>query len=54
MLVIGARIHKMLNRIANRKDFDLGLRCLSRPFWQVTCDIYDNMKQALALFMNFI
>ena len=36
MWVIRAGIHKMLVRIANREDpFDLGLRCLSRPFWPV-------------------
>ena len=38
MLVIKAGIHKMLVKIANRKDPDqtanLGLRCLSRPFKQ--------------------
>ena len=39
MLVIRAGIHKMLVRIANRegpdqkKQSDLGLPCLSRPFW---------------------
>ena len=41
MLVIRAKIHKMLVRIANsadpdslKKQSDLGLHCLSRPFWQ--------------------
>ena len=39
MLVIRAGIHKMLVRIANREDpdkkqYDLGLHCLTRPFWQ--------------------
>ena len=41
MLVIRAFIHKMLVRIANREDPDqtasspdLGLHCLSRPFYQ--------------------
>ena len=34
MLVINAGIHKMLVRIANREDPDLGLLSLSRPFWQ--------------------
>ena len=39
MLVFTAGIHKMLLRIANREDpyqtaSDLGLPCLSRPFWQ--------------------
>ena len=29
--------HNMFVRIANRKDPDLGLHCLSRPFWQATC-----------------
>ena len=37
MLVIRAGIHKMLVRIANREDLkeqsDMGLLCLSRPFW---------------------
>ena len=41
MLVIGARIHKMLVGIANREDADqnhsdLGLLYLSRSFWQAT------------------
>ena len=44
MLVIRAGIYKMLVRIANRetsdqtlkKQSDLGLRCLARPFWQIT------------------
>ena len=45
MLVFGARTHKTLVRIANRehpdhptsaKASDLGLPCLSRPFWQAT------------------
>ena len=37
MLVIRARIHKMLVRMTNREDSDLGLPCLSRPFfWQAT------------------
>ena len=34
-----AGIHKMLVRIANRKDLDktdLGLHCLCMPFWQTT------------------
>ena len=38
--LIRAGIHKMLIRIANRKDtqkqFDLGLRCLTMTFWQTT------------------
>ena len=43
MLVFTACIHKMLVRVANREDpdqtvlkkqSDLGLPCLSRPFWQ--------------------
>ena len=38
MLVIRADVHKMLVRIANREDpfqsADLGLHCLSKPFWQ--------------------
>ena len=29
-------IHKTFIRIANREDPDLGLLCLSRPFWQAT------------------
>ena len=29
-------MHKMLVLIANREDPDLGLRCLSRPFWLAT------------------
>ena len=36
MLNIKAGIHKMLARIANREDpnqTDLGLHCLSRPFF---------------------
>ena len=40
MLVFRAGIHKMLAIIANRqlpdKQFDLGLHCLSRLFWQTT------------------
>ena len=41
MLVIGAGFHKLLVRIANREDrdqkqSDLGLCCLSVPFWQAT------------------
>ena len=36
MLVISAGINQMLVRLANRKDPDLGMHCLSRPFWQVT------------------
>ena len=42
MLVFRAGIHKILVRIANREDSDqtassnLGLPCLSRPFWQAT------------------
>ena len=47
MLIIRAGICKMLVRIANREDpdqtasseekqSDLGLSCLSRPFWQTT------------------
>ena len=41
MLVIRAGIHKLLVRIANRADpnqkqSDLGLCCLSRPFYQAT------------------
>ena len=39
--VIKAAIHKMLVRLANREvpaqtASDLGLHCLSRPFWQTT------------------
>ena len=34
MLVIKAGICKMLVRIANREDPDLGLLSLPRPFWQ--------------------
>ena len=43
MLVFRAGIHKMLVRIANREDpfqrkqSDIGLHRLSRPFWQATC-----------------
>ena len=36
MLVIRARIHKMLTRIANWEDSDLSLHCLSMFFWQAT------------------
>ena len=36
MLVSRAGIHKMLLRIANREFADLGLHCLSLPFWQAT------------------
>ena len=47
MLAFRAGIHKFLVRIANREDKtlirlllkkqpDLGLPCLSRPFWQAT------------------
>ena len=41
MVVIRAGINKMLVRIANREDpdqtqSDLGLHCLSRPFWLAT------------------
>ena len=44
-MVIKAGINKMLVRIANRKEpvqtasskqSDLGLHCLSSPFWQAT------------------
>ena len=44
MLVFRAGIHKMLVRIANREDpdqtsspkqSDLGLLCLSMPFWKL-------------------
>ena len=39
MFVIMSGIHKMLVRIANREvhdqiQSDVGLHCLSRPFWQ--------------------
>ena len=46
MLVLRAEINKMLVLVANKEDpvislllqkqSDLGLPCLSRPFWQVT------------------
>ena len=40
MLVIRAEIHKVLARIANieghNQQSDLGLSCLSRPFWHAT------------------
>ena len=36
MLIIRAGTHKMLVRIANKEDPDLGLCCLSRPFWMAT------------------
>ena len=36
MLVFRVDIHKMLVRIANREYPDLGLPCLSIPFWQTT------------------
>ena len=37
MFVIKAGINKMLVRIFNRQtQSDLGLHCLSRPFWQAT------------------
>ena len=36
MLVFRVDIHKMLVRIANREYPDLGLPCLSMPFWQTT------------------
>ena len=36
MSLIMAGIHKMLVTTANREDPDLGLHCLSRPFWQDT------------------
>ena len=36
LLIIRAGIHKMLVRIANSKDLDLGLSCLYRPFSQET------------------
>ena len=39
MLIVEAGIHKMLVKITNREDpekqSDLGLHCLSRPFWRV-------------------
>ena len=45
MLVFRAGIHKMLVQIANREDpdqeetyFDLGLPCLSKPFYAGTCN----------------
>ena len=50
MLVIRARIHKMLVRIAHREDTersDLGLHCLSRPFWWAT-----NVRNFRALAYN--
>ena len=36
MLVSRAGIHKMLVRIANREDADVGLHCLSMLFRQET------------------
>ena len=45
MLIFRVRIVKLLARIANREDpdklllpkqSDLGLHCISRPFWQAT------------------
>ena len=36
MLAVRDGIHKMLVRIANSEDPDLGLPCMSRPFWQAT------------------
>ena len=36
MFVIMAGIHKMIVRIAYPEDPDLGMRCLSRAFWQAT------------------
>ena len=41
IMVIRADIHKMHARIANREDpdlkqSDLGLHCMSSPFWQAT------------------
>ena len=36
MLVIRVVFHKMLIRIANREEPDLGLPCLFKPFWQAT------------------
>ena len=53
MLVIRAGIHKMLVRIANRKDpieqqSDLGLCCLSRPFGeQLVCQILEYIYSTL-------
>ena len=46
MLAVWAGIHNMLVRIANREDpdrtvffseaSDMGLHCLTRPFWRAT------------------
>ena len=36
LLAFRAGIHKTLTRRANRENPDLGLCCLSRPFWQPT------------------
>ena len=36
MLLFSAGIQKMLVRIDNQKQSDLGLCCLSWPFWQAT------------------
>ena len=54
MVVIKVGIHKMLVRIANKvyphqtASSDLGLCCLSRPFWQSTS------VQILELYMTLI
>ena len=40
ILVIKAGIYKMLVRMVNMEDQDLGLHCLSRQLWQTTSVIY--------------
>ena len=58
MLVIKLKIHKLLVRIANKKDpdqtqSDLGLHCLSRPFWQTAS--FPNFRTSnVPCILNFI
>ena len=35
-MIFRAGIHKMLDKLANREDPELHLRCLSMPFWRAT------------------
>ena len=56
MLVISDGIHKALVKIANRED--LGLLCLSMPFWQLTVQNFRSftiysLSKHLSLFMRF-
>ena len=61
MLVFRAGMHKMLVRMTYREDPDqtasnkqsnLGLRCLSRPFWQLTSVLNSNIYQTWQTWLN--